>query len=148
MLIEVKTKVKRIIDAKTRTRTETFLLNKEFFSEAEYSVTACLSEEQEQGVVESFEILSLRQSPIKEIHSQYHGEYSFVATLKDTYVMDDGTEKHLRYKVLLWADNLTQANQRVHQMAREGYDMLIEGIKEVQYEYITNTEDGETNTNI
>ena len=38
MLVEVKVKVARVIDSKTRKRTETFLLDKEFFAEAEYTV--------------------------------------------------------------------------------------------------------------
>ena len=45
MLIEVKVKVARVIDSKTRKRTENYILNKEFFSEAEYAVTAHLNEE-------------------------------------------------------------------------------------------------------
>ena len=140
MLIEVKVKVARIIDAKTKKRTETYITDKELFSQAEYQVMSILSSEQEEGTVESFEIQSLRISPFKEIAYQYQGDYAFIATLKDLWTEDDGTEKNLRYKVLLWADSLTEANQHVQQLAREGYDMLIEGIKQVDYIYL-NEED-------
>jgi len=136
MLIEVKVKVSRIIDAKLKKRTETYLINKEFFSEAEYAVVAPLMQESNEGIVDCFEVQSLRISPIKEVASQYQGEYAFVATLRDTWTDDDGTEKYLKYKVLLWADSLTEANQHVQQLAREGYDMLIEGIKQVDYVYL------------
>ena len=51
MLIEVKVKVARVIDSKTRKRTETFLLEKELFSQAEYAVMAALSQEMEAGTV-------------------------------------------------------------------------------------------------
>jgi acyl-coenzyme A synthetase/AMP-(fatty) acid ligase len=49
---------------------------------------------------------------------------------------DNGNEKPLKYKVLLWADSLTQANQRTVELARQGYDMHVEGLKEVEYEYL------------
>ena len=131
MLIESKVKVARIIEGKTKNVTETYIVDKDFFAEAEYAVTALLTDS-----TDEFEIQSLRLSPIKEIANQFTGNYSFVATLRDTWMEDDDTEKHLKYKVLLWADTLTQANQRVQELAKEGYDMLIEGIKQVDYEYI------------
>ena len=131
MLIEIKVKTKRTIDNKPKKRQEVYLTDKAFFAEAEYAVTALLTDS-----TDEFEIQSLRLSPIKEIANQFTGNYSFVATLRDTWMEDDGTEKHLKYKVLLWANTLTQANQRVQELAKEGYDMLIEGIKQVDYEYI------------
>ncbi len=137
MLIEVKAKVARIIDGKTRKRQETFLIDKELFAEAEYAVTANLSNDQEQGEVEDFEIQSLKMSQIREVATQFTGTDTFIATLKDIWLDNDGTEKTLKYKVLLWADDLTAANTRVHQLAREGYNMLIEGIKQVNYEYFS-----------
>ena len=136
MLIEVKAKVARVIDNKTRRRTETFVVNKDVFAEAEYKVTLVLSQEQDAGTVESFEIQSLRISPIKELVTQYQGDFSYIATLKDIWLEDDGTEKQLKYKVLLWANDLTEANKNAHMLARQGYDMQIEGLKQVDYEYL------------
>jgi len=143
MLIEVKVKVARIIDGKTRKRTETFLVERELFSEAEYAVMSGMTQEVELSTVESFEIQSLRISPIKEVAEQFISESAlstYIATLKDLWVADDGTEKHLKYKVLLWAEDLTQANRNVQQLSRVGYDMQIEGIKQVDYEYLRNQE--------
>lgn len=138
MLIEVKAKVARIIDGKTRKRTETFLLDKELFAEAEYAVMTSLTQEQEAGTVDSSEIVSLRQSPIKEIceDTMPGSAFSFIATLRDIFHDDDGNEKSLRYKVLLWANDLSQANQRAQQLAHQGYDMQIEGLKQVDYQYL------------
>ena len=146
MLVEVKAKVARVIDGKTRKRTETYILDKELFAEAEYRVTALLSEEQEAGLVNGFDIQSLRISPIKEVCDQWLEDYTssgypaFIATLKEIWLADDGTEKILKYKVLLWASTHSQALQRVTELARQGYDMQIEGIKQVDYEYIANIE--------
>lgn len=133
MLIEVRTKVTRKVNNKIRKTMETYLIDKEFFAEAEYAVTDYLTNK---DVTEKIEIQSLKQSIIKEIADQYEGKYSFIATLKDSWEEDDGTVKYMRYNVLLWADNLTQANQRVQALSKEGYDMLIEGIKQVDYIYL------------
>ena len=145
MLIEVKAKVSRIIDSKLRKRTETYLIDKELYAEAEYAVMSSLANEQELGTVESSEIVSLRQSPIKEIceDTMPGSAFTFIATLRDIFHDDNGNEKSMRYKVLLWANDLSQANQRAQQLARQGYDMQIEGIKQVEYEYLTETADGE-----
>lgn len=139
MLIEVKAKVSRIIDSKLRKRTETYLIDKELYAEAEYAVMSSLANEQELGTVDSSEIVSLRQSPIKEIceDTMPGSAFTFIATLKDIFHDDNGNEKSMRYKVLLWANDLSQANQRAQQLARQGYDMQIEGIKQVEYEYLT-----------
>ena len=147
MLIEVKVKVARIIDSKTRKRTETYLVpDCELFVNAEHMVMHHLSEEQESGLIECSEIQSLRISPIKEVCDQWLEDYTiggdpaFIATLKEIFHADDGSEKTLKYKVLLWADDLTQANSNTLRLAREGYDMQIEGIKQVDYEYLTLTD--------
>ena len=136
MLIEVKVKVARVIENKTRKRTETYLINKEFFSEAEYKITSDLNEELSSKLIENFEIQALKLSPIKEVATEYKGNFPFVATLKDIWLDTDGTEKQLKYKILLWAGNLTEANQRVQALAKQGYDMQIEGIKQVDYIYL------------
>jgi hypothetical protein len=136
MLVEVKVKVARVIDGKTRKRTETYLIDKEVFAEAEMEVMTCLVQEQEAGVVEDFEIQSLKISPIKEVATQFEGTSTFIATLKDIWIDDDGNEKTLKYKVLLWANDLTQANARALQLSHQGYDMQVESIKQVDYEYL------------
>lgn len=136
MLIEVKVKVARVIDNKTRKRTETYILDREFFSQAEYAITELLNEEEQSGLIEDFYITSLRESGIKEIIDKFKGDFSFLATLKDIWLEDDGTEKYLKYKVLLWADNPSQAMSNTLQLSKEGYDMQIEGIKQVDYEYL------------
>ena len=136
MLIEVKVKVARIIDGKTRKRTETYILDKQFFSEAEYRVTAELNEEQNSNLISSFEIISLRQSSIKEVCTQYTGNIPYVATLIDIFLDDAGNEKTIKYKVLLWAEDLHQAHDCAQNLVQQGYDLHIESIKEVNYIYL------------
>ena len=146
MLIEVKVKVARVIDGKTRKRTETYLVDKEFFAEAELQVLDYLNQERNDGLIEGCDIQSLKQSQIKEVATQFNGEFTYIATLKDIWLDTDGTEKDLKYKVLLWAEDLTDANRNIHQLARQGYDMLIEGIKQVDYEYLANQSNQEEET--
>lgn len=130
MLIEIKVKTTSKEGHRTKKKLETYLIEEEFFANAEYEITKEL-----QGM-ESFEIQSMKISSIKEIDTQSAGQFSFIATLRDTWTADDGTEKHLKYNILLWANDLTEANHRVKQLAKQGYDMLIEGIKQADYEYL------------
>ena len=75
MLIEVKVQVTRIIDTKKRKKLETYILNKDFFSEAEYKVTEILNTQHDKGIADNFEIQSLKLSTIKEMAYQYEGQY-------------------------------------------------------------------------
>lgn len=140
MLIEIKVKVTRLINNKKRKSLETYLIEKEFFAEAEYAITDFLNNQINEGNVKTFDILSLRLTPIKEVATQYGGTSSFIATLKDIFHDNEGNEKAIKYKVLLWANDLSSATSRVRELQREGYDMLIEGLKEVNYTYLNNEE--------
>lgn len=142
MLIEVKTKVSWVIDSKVKKKIETYLIDKEVFAEAEYAVMNLLNSYQNESTVSSFEIVSLRQSAVREVVEQYEGEGTFIASLRDTFLQDDGSEKIMKYKVLLWADNISEAMTHTREIAQQGYDMQIDGLKEVSYTYL-NPEENE-----
>lgn len=137
MLIEVKAKVAWIIDNKVRKRTETYILDKNVFAEAEYEVMSLLSGYMDEGTVKSFEILMIKVSMVKEIITQYQGESTFIASLRDIFLQEDGTEKTLKYKVLLWANNISDAMTHTREIASQGYDMQIDSLREVNYVYLT-----------
>lgn len=101
MLIEVKAKVAWKIDGKVKKKIETYILDKEVFAEAEYEVLSLLNQDKIDGEVEDFEITGLKLSIVKEIITQYEGDHTFIATLRDTTLLDDGSEKTIKYKVLL-----------------------------------------------
>ena len=145
MLIEVKAKVAWIIDGKVKRKQETFILDKEVFAEAEYAVMSLLEGYRREGTVDNFEIQGLKLSIVKEVITQYQGECTFIASLRDVFLQDDGSEKVLRYKVLLWADNISDAMAHTRELASQGYDMQIDGLKEVNYTYL-NPQDNETPT--
>lgn len=136
MLIEVRTKVAWVIDGKIRKKTETYILDRETFSLAEQEVISLLNAYKDEGTVEYYEIQVMRISSITEICNQYQGDISFIATLRDIVLQDDGTEKQLKYKVLLWADNISQAMANTRELASQGYDMQIDSLKEVNYTYL------------
>lgn len=145
MLIEVKAKVAWIVDDKVKRKQETFILDKEVFAEAEYVVMSLLEGYRREGTVDIFEIQGLKLSIVKEVITQYQGECTFIASLRDVFLQDDGSEKVLRYKVLLWADNISDAMAHTRELASQGYDMQIDGLKEVNYTYL-NPQDNETPT--
>jgi len=144
MLIEVKAKVAWKIDNKIKKKLETYIIDKEIFAEAEYAVMKLLNDAINDSTVESFEITSLRLSVVKEIITQYDGESSFIATLRDTMLQDDGSEKQIKYKVLLWANNISEAITHTREIAQQGYDMQIDSLKEVNYTYLENNDNEET----
>lgn len=137
MLIEVKAKVAWIVDAKARKRLETYILDKEVFAEAEYSVMTLLSNNVNEGTAQSFEILGMKVSAVREIDTTHEGENTYIASLRDTFLQDDGTEKTNKYKVLLWADNISDAMGNAREIVSQGYDMQIDGLREVNYTYLT-----------
>lgn len=136
MLIEAKAKVEFNIGNKPKKKAMTYVLDTEFFSNAEYQIIGMLEEAKNQSTVNNYELLSLKQSPIKEVITEYEGEHSYIGTLEDVFTEDDGTEKRIKYKVLLWADDHQQALTRITELVKQGYDLIIKGIKEVDYEYL------------
>lgn len=147
MLIEVKARVAWVIDTKVRRKLETFVLDREVFAEAEYAVMSMLSNNVNDGTVESYEILGMKVSQVKEIVTQYQGENTYVASLRDTFLQNDGTEKTIRYKVLLWANNISDAMTNTRGMASQGYDMQIDSLREVNYTYLNSQRNEETAEN-
>jgi len=143
MFIEVKAKVSWVIDTKIKKKLETYIIDKEVFAEAEYEVMTLLTAYKNEGTVEDFEITSLKQSSVKEIITNYQGDYSFIASLRYMFIQDDGTEKAMKYKTLLWANNISEAMSHTRELTQQGYDMQIDSLKEVNYTYL-NSEDNET----
>lgn len=136
MLIEVKAKVAWKIDGKVKKKVETCIIDEEVFAYAENAVTSYLEQYKTTGEAEDFEITGLKPSIVKEIITQYEGDHTFIATLRNTTLLDDGSEKIIKYKILLWANNIAEAMTHTREIARQGYDMQIDGLKEVNYHYL------------
>lgn len=141
MLIEVKAKVTWVVDNKSKRATETFILNKEVFAQAEYTVMNELTQKVNAGLATDYDIVNLRVSAVREVVTQYEGEYSYIVSLRDTMLQDDGTEKVIKYKVLLWATSITEAMSHAREIVAQGYDMQIDSLREVNYTYLNNQEE-------
>jgi len=140
MLTETKVKTRKEIDGKTIKGTANFLTDSETLVDALATVINHLNVMQSSHLIEDADIISCKQSNIKEVATQFEGDKSYVATLKDTWIDEVGDEKTMRYKVLLYAADLTECNQRVQQLSREGYDMKVESLTEVEMEYLLNND--------
>lgn len=136
MLIEVKAKVAWKIDGKVKKKIETYIIDEEVFAQAEYAVMSHLEQYKSDGEVEDFEITGLKLSIVKEIITQYEGDHTFIATLRDTTLQGDGSEKIIKYKVLLWANNIAEAMTHTREIAQQDYNMQIDGLKEVNYTHL------------
>lgn len=146
MLIEVKAKVAWKIDGKVKKKIETYIIDEEVFAQAEYATMSHLEQYKSDGEVEDFEITGLKLSIVKEIITQYEGDYTFIATLRDTTLLDDGSEKIIKYKVLLLANNIAEAMTHTREIAQQGYDMQIDGLKEVNYTHLNSLANESTST--
>lgn len=142
MLIETKVKISKRVGDKIRKSTTGFLTDNENLVEALAVVINHLNVLQASHLIEDADIIACKLSSIKEVATQFEGEKSYVATLKDLWVDEiSGEEKAIRYKVLLYANDLTQANVNVQQLSREGYDMQVESLTEMDIQYIMDSND-------
>ena len=136
MLIETKVKLTKEVDGRTFKHTTNYLSDDENLVDALATVLSHLHSMQASHLIEDAVIISCKQSSIKEVATQFDGDKSYIATLKDVWVDEIGDEKSLRYKVLLYAADLTECNQHVQELSREGYDMSVESLVEVDMEYL------------
>lgn len=142
MLIETKVKLTKEVDGRTFKHTTNYLSDDENLVDALATVLSHLHSMQASHLIEDAVIISCKQSSVKEVATQFDGDKSYIATLKDVWVDEIGDEKSLRYKVLLYAADLTECNQRVQELSREGYDMSVESLVEVDMEYLESASAG------
>lgn len=143
MLIEAKVKITKEVDGKTYKSIVNFLTDDENLVDALATVLSHLQTMRSSHLIEDADIISCKQSSIKEVATQFEGDKSYIATLRDIWIDEVGNEKSVRYKVLLYAEDLTECNQRVQELSREGYDMSVESLTEVDMEYLEHTSDAE-----
>lgn len=149
MLIESKVKISKEVDGKTYKSVVNYLTDDENLVDALATVLSHLHTLQSSHLIADADVISCKQSSIREVATQFEGDKSYIATLKDVWIDEIGDEKSIRYKVLLYAADLTECNERVQQLSREGYDMSVESLTEVNMEYLesaSNTEDNDTDS--
>ena len=100
-----------------------YLLDAECFWEAELNTLKQL-----EGKVD-VDVVSIKRSTIKEVIRVDNDLDYYVATISDTYTDDKGNEKIIRYKQLIPAANIGEAQKAVTEFLEQGYDMNLDAIK-------------------
>lgn len=100
-----------------------YLLDAECFWEAELNTLKQLEGKKDVDVV------SIKRSTIKEVIKIDNDLDYYVATVSDTYFDDKGNEKIIRYKQLLPAANIGEAQKAITEFLEQGYDMNLDAIK-------------------
>lgn len=82
-----------------------------------------------------FEVLAIKKSKAKEIANVRHfdDERIYEATLRDVFITEDGDEKPINYKVLLFAKNFDKAKDFISEYIKQGYDLTLVTLKETSF---------------
>lgn len=121
------TKVIRVKDDGTEKEiTERYITDCLTFEEAEKKAMETYSADNTDG-----DVIAVKRSNVREIvNENEEKEHYFKATIVDTFI-DDKTEKEkeLRYYVLVRADHIGEATEKVNEYMRQGFgQMVLNGI--------------------
>lgn len=100
-----------------------YLLDAELFAQAEVKVYEQLKDKAD------VDVISIKRSTIKEVIKIDNDLDYYVATISDTYTDDKGNEKIIRYKQLLPAASIGEAQEAINDYLKQGYDMRLDAIK-------------------
>ena len=100
-----------------------YLLDAELFGQAELKVYEQLKDKADVDVV------NIKRSTIKEVIKENNDLDYYVATISDTYTDDKGKETIIRYKQLLAAASIGEAQEAITDYLKQGYDMRLDAIK-------------------
>ena len=100
-----------------------YLLDAELFGQAELKVYEQLKDKADVDVV------NIKRSTIKEVIKIDNDLDYYVATLSDIFVDDKGKEIIIRYKQLIPAANIGEAQKAITEFLEQGYDMDLDAIK-------------------
>lgn len=103
--------------------TEHYITNVELFAEAEQKGMEMYNNE-----CDVFSIVRSKVSEIVNESDKTDENHFFKATIVDTYTDDSGNEKETKYYVLVAAKDIPEANRRMEDYLRQGFDMKLDGI--------------------
>ena len=113
---------------------EQFILeNYELFGEVESKLY------EEFGNFPNFSVVSIKtNNKIREIINQREDEEDFIwtAELQDVFHTDEGDEKHIRYKVIIFAKTFDSAKTKIVKYMQQGYDMTLVSLKLTDFEEV------------
>lgn len=86
------------------------------------------------------DVVAIKQSKIREFVNEPEEtdeEHIYYATIIDTFVNDDGSEKEVKYQVAVYAESTTQCNKIVNEYMAQGLnDMRCVAIKQTKFECV------------
>ena len=100
--------------------------NAELFGEVEAKLY------DEFGNFPNFSVVSIKtNNKIREIINQREDEEDFIwtAELQDVFHTDEGDEKHIRYKDIIFAKTFDSAKTKIVKYMQQGYDMTLVSLK-------------------
>ena len=100
-----------------------YLLDAGLFAQAEVKVYEQLKDKVD------VDVINIKRSTIKEVIRVDNDLDYYVATISDTYTDDKGNEKIIRYKQLLPAASIGEAQEAITDYLKQGYDMRLDAIK-------------------
>ena len=100
-----------------------YLLDAEMYGQAELKVYEQLKDKADVDVV------NIKRSTIKQVIKIDNDLDYCVATLSDTYTDDKGKEIIIRYKQLIPAASIGEAQEAISDYLKQGYDMRLDAIK-------------------
>lgn len=103
--------------------TEHYITNVELFAEAEQKGMEMYNNE-----CDVFSIVRSKVSEIVNESDKTDENHFFKATIVDVYTDESGNEKETKYFVLVAAKDIPEANKRMEDYLRQGFDMKLDGI--------------------
>ena len=94
---------------------------------------------EEFGNFPNFSVVSIKtNNKIREIINQREDEEDFIwiAELQDVFHTDEGDEKHIRYKVIIFAKTFDSAKTKIVKYIQQGYDMTLISLKLTNFEEV------------
>lgn len=83
------------------------------------------------GNNDDFEILSIKKSKVREIvnRRQSDDDLIWLAEMMDVFLTDEGEEKQMKYKVLVFAKTFDSAKAIMSDYMKQGFDMSLISLK-------------------
>ena len=124
MFYEIKLKVqKENAKGEMKEVAEHYITNVELFAEAEQKGMEMYNNE-----CDVFSIVRSKVSGIVNESDKTEENHFFKATITDVFTDDSGNEKETKYFVLVAAKDIPEANKRMEDYLRQGFDMKLDGI--------------------
>ena len=84
------------------------------------------------------DVIAVKCSRIKEIINtrQSEDDLIWMAELQDTFVDDDGKEKYIKYKVVLYSKTFDTAKAFISEYIKQGYNLVLVSLKLTKFEEV------------